>query len=80
MSELTDISEAFDKHYNAIVLAIKSDANFKRLPSHPPARKLHCLCDPLSLAKLVETDVVMLDRKGILVPKGACQKIIKELH
>ena len=34
--ELTDITEAI----RAIVLAIKSDANFKQLPGHHPARKL----------------------------------------
>ena len=39
-TKLTDIEEAIDKHYNANVLAIKSDANFKQLPGHHPARKL----------------------------------------
>ena len=72
-SKLMDIEEAIDEHYNTIVLAIKPAANFKQLPGHHPARKLLNVCDQLSLAKLGETDVKMLDGRRIVVPKGARQ-------
>ena len=39
-SELADIAEAIDENYNSIVQAIKTDAEFKHLPSHHPARQL----------------------------------------
>ena len=79
-SKLTDIEEAIDKHYNAIVLAIKTVANFKQLPGHHPACKLLIVCDQLSIAKLGETYVILLDGRRIVVPKGARKNIIKELH
>ena len=41
-------------HHNAIVLAIKSDANFKQLPGNHMARQLLNFCDQLSIAKLGE--------------------------
>ena len=47
--KLTDNEEAIDKHYNTIVLVIKSGANFKQLPGHHPARKLLNVCDQLSI-------------------------------
>ena len=50
------------------MLAIKPDANFKQLPGHHSARKLLNVCDQLSIAKLGETDVIMLDRRRIVVP------------
>ena len=73
-TELSDIEEAIDENYNAIVQAIKTDANFKNLPGHHPARKL------LSIEKLGETDVIKLNSRRILVPKEARRNIIKELH
>ena len=39
-NELADIAEAIDDKYNSILQAVKSDANFKLLPSHHPARQL----------------------------------------
>ena len=51
------------------MLAIKTDANFKQLPGHHPAHKLLNVCDQLSIAKLGETDVIMLDGRRIVVPK-----------
>ena len=74
-SELTDIEEAIDEHYSAIVLA-----NFKQLPGHHPANKPLNVCDQLSIAKLGETEVIMLDGRMIVVPKGARRNIIAELH
>ena len=74
------LAEAIGKHYNAMVLAIKSDANFNQLPDHHPARKLRNVCDQLSIAKLGKTEVIMLDGRRIVVPKGARRNIIKELH
>ena len=56
------------------------DANFKQLPGHHPARKLLNVCNQLIIAKLGDTDVIMLDGKRIVVPKGASRNIIKELH
>ena len=53
-NELTDIEEAIDEYYNAILLAIKSDANFKQLPGNHMARQLLNFCDQLSIAKLGE--------------------------
>ena len=79
-SKLMDIKEAIDKHYNAIVQSIKSYAIFMRLPGHHPARKLLNVCDQLSIEKLGETDVIMLDGRRIVVPKGTRRNIIKELH
>ena len=78
--ELTDIEEAIDKHYNAIVLAIKSDTNFKQLPGYHPARKLLNVCDQLSIVKQGETDIIFLDGRRIVVPKGARRNIIRALH
>ena len=71
--KLMDIEQAIDDHYNVIVLvlAIKSDANFKQLPGHPTACKLLNVCDQLSIAKLGQTDVIILDSRRIVVPKGA---------
>ena len=79
-NELTDIEEAIDEYYNAILLAIKSDANFKQLPGHHPACKLLNICDQLYIAKLGEMDVIMLYGRRIVVPKGARRNVIKELH
>ena len=70
-TKLADIEEAIDENYNAIVHAIKTDANFKQLLSHPIARKLLRISTQLSIEKLGETDVIMLDGRRILVPKGA---------
>ena len=61
-SELFDIEEAIDEHYNAIVQAIKTDANFKKLTRHLPVHKLLSISNQLSTEKQGETDVIMLDR------------------
>ena len=37
--ELASIADAIDK-YNSIMQAVKSDTNFKLLPSHHPSRQL----------------------------------------
>ena len=55
--------------HNALVLAIKSDTNFKQLPGHHPARKLLNVGDQLSIAKPGETDVILLDGRRIVVPR-----------
>ena len=60
--------------------AIKTDANFKQLLSHHPARQLLSISTQLSIEKLGETEVIMLDGNRILVPKGARKNIIRELH
>ena len=39
-NELAGIEEGIDKNYNAIVQAIKTNTNFKHLPSHHPACQL----------------------------------------
>ena len=77
---LADIAEVIDEKYNSIVQAVKSDANFKLLPSHHPARQLLSISTQLSVDKLGEEDVIMLDGSRILVPRGARKNIIKELH
>ena len=78
--ELTDIEEAIDEHYNAIVLVIKLDANFKQPPGRHPARKLLNVCNQLSIAKLGKADVIILDKRRIGVSKGSRKSIIQELH
>ena len=78
--KLTDIEQAIDKHYNAIVLEINSDANFKQLPGPHPVGKMLNVCNQLSIAKLGQTDVIILDGRRIVVPKGAWTSIIHELH
>ena len=78
--ELTDIKEAIDEHYYVIVLAIKSDANFKQLPSHHLVCKLLNVCKERSIAKLGQRDVIILNGRRIVVLKGARKGIIKELH
>ena len=57
-----------------------TDANFKQLLSHHPARQLLSISTQLSIEKLGETEVLMLDGNRILVPKGARKNIIRELH
>ena len=79
-SELADIADAIDENYNSIVQAIKTDAEFKYLPSHHPAQQLFSINTQLSLDKLGEVDVIMLDGSRIVVPRGARKNIIKELH
>ena len=60
--------------------AIKTDAEFEHLPSHHPAQQLLSISTQLSLDKLGEADVIMLDGSRIVVPRGARKNIIKELH
>ena len=79
-NKLANIEEAIDENYNAIVQAIKTDPEFKHLPSHHPARQLLSISTQLSIDKLGETDMIMLDGSRILVPRGARKNIIKELH
>ena len=79
-SELTDFEQAVDECYNENLLAIKSDANFKQLPGHRLARKLLNVCDQHSIAKLGKTDIIILNGRRIVVPKGARPSIIQELH
>ena len=68
--ELMDIEQARDEHCNTIVLAIKSDVNFKQLPDHHPAHKPLNICNQLSIAKLGQKNVINLDGRRIVVPKG----------
>ena len=79
-NELASIADAIDEKYNAIVQAGKSDTNFKLLPSHHPVRQLLSISTQLSIDKLGEQDVIMLDGSRILVPRDARKNIIKELH
>ena len=61
-----DIEQAVDGRYNEILLAIKTDANFKQLPGHHPTRKLLNVCKQLFIAKLGKLDVIIL--KGRSMP------------
>ena len=67
------------QHRGSKSAANKTDTNFKQLLGHHPARKLLSISKQLSIEKLGETDVIMLDWRRILDPKGARKNIIREL-
>ena len=76
-SKLSDIKEAIDEHYHALVQAIKTDTNFKQLPGYHPARKhlgpaLHSVAGPDGRN--------ILDGRRLMASKGARRSIIQELH
>ena len=74
------IEELQQESYTKLVSAILEEKDFGKLPNSHPARAYKSLAHRISISKIGNTDVAMLDGGRIIVPNTAIKAIAKELH
>ena len=74
------IEELQQESYTKLVSAILEEEDFAKLPNSHPARAYKSLAHRISISKMGNTDVAMLDGRRFIVPNTAIKAITKELH
>ena len=69
------IEELQHESYTKLISAIQEEEDFAKLPNNLPARAYKSLAHRISISKMGNTDVAMLDGRRIIVPSTAIKTI-----
>ena len=69
------IEELQHKDYKKLISAVLEKVDFTKLPNDHPARAYKSLAHRISISKMGNTDVAMLDGRRIIVPSTAIKTI-----